>query len=63
MEPSAGHMIKYYKGVLVIMYVAVGIKKLLKTNKFEIVVRRGGSLIGSMPFGRHYVESFIRNYL
>src|SRR6218665_635429 len=29
MEPSAGHVIKYYKGVLYIMYVAAGIKKLL----------------------------------
>src|SRR6218665_126844 len=48
---SAGQVIKYYKGVLAIRYVAVGIKKLLKTNKFEIIVRRGGSLIGSVPSG------------
>jgi len=27
----------------------VGIKKLLKTNKYEILVRRGGSLVGSVP--------------
>jgi len=40
--PYAGYVIKYYKGVLDIMYVTVGIKKLLKTNKFEIIVRRRG---------------------
>ena len=53
MEPSAGHVTKYYKRVLAISYAAVGIKKLLKTNKFEIIVRRrrGGSLVGSMPSG------------
>ena len=51
MEPTAGHVIKYYKGVLVIRYVAVGIKKLLKANKYEIIVRRSGSLVGSMPSG------------
>src|SRR6218665_2763885 len=51
MEPSAGHVIKYYKGVLDIMYVAVGIKKLMKTNKFEIIVRRSGSLVVSVPSG------------
>src|SRR6218665_1005515 len=50
-EPSAGHVITYYKGVLNIMYVAVGIKKLLKTNKFEIIVRRSGSLVVSVPSG------------
>ena len=49
MEPSAGHVIKYYKDVLDTMYVAVGIKKLLKTNKYEILVRRCGSLVGSVP--------------
>src|SRR6218665_2934131 len=38
MELSAGHVIKYYKRVLAIRYVAVGIKKLLKTDKFEIIV-------------------------
>src|SRR6218665_1364202 len=27
----------------------VGIKKLMKTNKYEILVRRGGSLVGSVP--------------
>ena len=48
MGPSAGHVIKYYKGVLYIMYVAVGIKKLLKTSKFEIIVRQCGSLVGSV---------------
>src|SRR6218665_1113647 len=51
MEPSAGHVIKYYKGVLDIMHIAVGIKKLLKTTIFKIV-RRGGSLVGSMPCDR-----------
>src|SRR6218665_1952152 len=51
MEPSAGHVIKYYKGVLDTMYVAVGIEKLLKTNKFEIIVRRSGSLVVSVPSG------------
>src|SRR6218665_1128934 len=51
MEPSAGHVIKYYKRVLAIRYIAVGIKKLLKTNKFEIIVRRGGSLVASVPSG------------
>ena len=51
MEPSAGHVIKYYKGVLVIMYIAADIKKLLKTNKFEIIVRRGGSLVVSVSSG------------
>ena len=34
MELSAGHVIKYYKGVLGIIGIAVGIKKLLKTSKF-----------------------------
>jgi len=33
-----------------IMYIAVGIKKLLKTNKYEII-RRGGSLAVSVPSG------------
>jgi len=50
-EPSAGHVIKYYKGVLDIVCIAVGINKLLKTSKFEIIVRRGGSLVGSVPSG------------
>ena len=50
-DPSAGHVIKYYKSVLGIMYIAVCIKKLLKTSKFEIIVRRGGSLAGSVPSG------------
>src|SRR6218665_2392134 len=50
-DPSAGHVIKYYKSVLDIMYIAVCIKKLLKTSKFEIIVRRGGSLVGSVPSG------------
>src|SRR6218665_3697941 len=45
MEPSAGHVIKYYKGVLVIICIAVGIKK------FEIIVRRSGSLVVSVPSG------------
>ena len=30
---------------------AVCIKKLLKTSKFEIIVRRSGSLVGSVPSG------------
>jgi len=51
MEPTAGHVIKYYKGVLVIRYGAVDIKKLLKTKKYEVIVRRGGSLVGSMLSG------------
>jgi len=42
-------VIKYYKGVLDIMYVAVGIEKLLKTNKFKIIVRQSGSLVVSVP--------------
>ena len=46
MEPLANHVIKYYKGVY-----RLGIKKLLKTNKYEIHVRRGGSLAGSVPLG------------
>src|SRR6218665_3161334 len=50
-ELSAGHVIKYYKGVFDTMYVAVGITKLLKTNKFEIIVRRRGSLVVSVPSG------------
>ena len=63
MEPSASHVTKYYKDVLVIMYIAVGIKKLLKTSKLEIIVRRGGSFVGLVPCERHYVESFTRSYL
>src|SRR6218665_47545 len=51
MEPAAGHVIKYYKDVLVIIGIAVGIKKLLKTIKFEIIVRRSGSLVVSVPSG------------
>ena len=50
-ELSAGHVMKYYKGVLDTMYVAVCIKKLMKTSKFEIIVRRCGSLVGSVPSG------------
>jgi len=42
---------------------AVCIKKLLKTSKLEIIVRRGGSFVGSVPCDRHYVESFTRSYL
>src|SRR6218665_97957 len=45
MEASAGHVIKYYKGVLVIIGIAVGIKKC------EIIVRRSGSLVVSVPSG------------
>src|SRR6218665_3832910 len=48
MEPSAGHVIKILE---VHFGYQVGIKKLLKTNKYEILVRRGGSLAGSMPLG------------
>ena len=33
------------------MYIAVGIKKLLKTSKFEIIVRSGGSSVDSVPSG------------
>ena len=45
------------------MYIAVGIKKLLKTCKFEIIVRRGGSLVGSVPCGRHYVTRVLHSQL
>src|SRR6218665_3241003 len=49
MEPSAGHVIKILEGCF---GYRLGIKKLLKTNKYEIHVRRGSSLLGSVPLGR-----------
>ena len=36
---------------LTTLAVGLCIKKLLKTRKFEIIVRRSGSLVGSVPSG------------
>src|SRR6218665_2191007 len=46
MEPSTGHVIKYYKHIFFIRYV---LRNLLKTNKYELIVRRSGYLVGSRP--------------
>ena len=54
--PADSHVIKYYKDVLNIIILGNCLVNpsyaLLKTSKFEIIVRCGGSLVGSVPCDR-----------